>query len=62
MTKYYEEFIRANIDQLSELNHEYKGELTVVISEKKRDKKSSPKLNESDKRIITQMIKLENKT
>ena len=56
MTKYYEEFIRANIDQLSELNHEYKGELTVVISEKKRDKKSSPKLNESDKRIITQMI------
>ena len=56
MTKYYEEFIRANIDQLSELNHEYKGELTVVISEKKRDKKSSPKLNESDKRIIKKMI------
>ena len=33
-----------------------KGELTIVISEKKIDKKSSQILDESDKRIINQMI------
>ena len=56
MTKYYEEFIRKKIDELSELNNDFKGELTVVISEKKFDKKFSQKLNESDKRIIKKMI------
>ena len=38
MTKYYEEFIRTTIDELSELNQDFKGELTVVISEKKKIK------------------------
>ena len=56
MTKYYEEFIRKKIDELSELNNDFKGELTVVISEKKIDKKFSQKLNESDKRVIKKMI------
>ena len=33
-----------------------KGELTIVISEKNDDKKTSLKLSESDKRIINKMI------
>ena len=57
MTKYYEEFIRADIDKINELNFELKGELTIVISEKKSDKKTSQTLDESDKRIIKKMIK-----
>ena len=40
MTKYYEEFIRTTIDELSDLHHDFKGELTVVISEKKKIKNS----------------------
>ena len=55
-TKYYEEFIRTTVDELSKLNQDFKGELTVVISELKKDKKSSQKLNESDKRIIEKII------
>ena len=57
MTKYYEEFIRADIDKINELNFELKGELTIVISEKKSDKKTFQTLDESDKRIIKKMIK-----
>ena len=56
MTKYFEEFIRTDIDQLKNINLEMKGELTIVISEKKIIKKSSQKLSESDKRIISKMI------
>ena len=37
-------------------NLELKGELTIVISEKKINKKVSQILNESDKRIISKMI------
>ena len=56
MTKYYEEFIRFKIDEIEEINLELKGELTIVISEKKINKKVSQILNESDKRIISKMI------
>ena len=56
MTKFYEEFIRADINNLKEFNKELKGELTIVISEKKNIKKSSQKLSESDKMNIRQMI------
>ena len=56
MTKFYEEFIRASIDELKEFTKELKGELTIVISEKKNDKKASQQLSESDKRNIKQMI------
>ena len=56
MTKYFEEFIRTDIDKLKNINLEMKGELTIVISEKKIIKKSSQKLSESDKRIISKMI------
>ena len=57
MTKFYEEFIRSEVEEL-ELSRIYsKGELTVVISENTIDKKSSHILLESDKKIINKMIK-----
>ncbi len=56
MTKYYEEFIRAEVDEIDSLNFKLKGELTVVISEKKLIKDISQKLDESDKRMISKMI------
>ena len=56
MTKYYEEFIRSEINDLDKLDLKLKGELTIVISEKALDNKISQSLNESDKRIISQMI------
>ena len=56
ISKLYEEFIRKNIDDLELFNKEPKGELTVIISEKKIDKKASQELNESDMSIIKKMI------
>ena len=56
MTKYFEEFIRAEIDNLELFDYELKGELTIVISENQFYKKDSQNLNESDKRLINQMI------
>ncbi len=56
ITKMYEEFIRKNVDELELFEKEPKGELTVVISEKKVHKNISQKLNESDMNIIKKMI------
>ena len=56
ITKMYEEFIRKDVDALELFEKEPKGELTVVISEKKINKKISQKLTESDKNIIKKMI------
>ena len=56
MTKFYEEFYRSEIDELELFKSNLKGELTIVISEKKEDKKISQILSESDKRIINKMI------
>ena len=56
ITKIYEEFIRKNVNELELFEKEPKGELTVVISEKKINKKVSQKLSESDKNIINTMI------
>ena len=56
ITKIYEEFIRTNIDELELFKKEPKGELTVVISEKKISKNISQKLSESDINIIKKMI------
>ena len=36
ISKLYEEYIRKNIDELELFNNELKGELTIVISEKKK--------------------------
>ena len=55
MTKFYEEFIRLEIDELKPFENDLKGELTIVISEK-NDKKTSQELSESDKRNIRKMI------
>jgi len=56
ISKIYEEFIRKNVDDLELFNKELKGELTIVISEKKIDKNYSQKLSESDMNIINKMI------
>ena len=56
ISKLYEEFIRKDIDDLELFKKEPKGELTVVISEKKINKKTSQELSESDKNVIEKMI------
>jgi len=56
MTKFFEEFTRTEINLLKEYEKKPKGELTIVISEKKRNKNISQDLNESDKIIIKKMI------
>ena len=56
MTKYYEEFLRTDVDKLDKINFELKGELTIVISEKFIKKNSSKSIDKSDKRIISKMI------
>jgi len=57
MTKFYEEYIRSNIDELEPFDTNPKGELTIVISEKYKKKNSSIILKESDKDNIKKMIK-----
>jgi 16S rRNA (cytidine1402-2'-O)-methyltransferase len=56
ISKIYEEFIRKNVDELEIFNKELKGELTIVISEKKISKNYSQELSESDMNIIKKMI------
>ena len=56
ISKLYEEFVRKDIDELKPFIKEPKGELTVVISEKKIDKNTSQALSESDINIIKKMI------
>jgi len=56
MTKYFEEFIRTEVDNLDYINFEKKGEITIVISQAIFGKKKSLNLDESDKRIIDSMI------
>mgnify|MGYP006150849581 FL=1 len=57
MTKFYEEFIRTNVDKLEPFKLDPKGELTIVISEKTKERNSSITLKESDKKNIQKMIK-----
>ncbi len=56
MTKYFEELIRTDVDKLEELNIKNKGEMTIVISEKKFKDKTSQTLSESDKKTIHKII------
>ena len=56
ITKFYEEYIRKDIDDLKLFNKEPKGEFTIIISEKIIDKKTSQELSESDKGIIRMLI------
>ena len=57
MTKFYEEYLRYRVEDLQIFEENLKGELTIVLSEKKRTKKSSLLLSESDKKDIKKMIK-----
>ena len=56
MTKIYEEFLRYDIDKLDRFDIKLRGELTVVISEKKINKDRKNLLDESDKKVIESMI------
>ena len=56
ITKLYEEFLRVNVDELKEFRKEPRGEITLVISEKKIDKNNSKNLSESDIIKINKMI------
>ena len=56
MTKYYEEYIRTEINNIDKINFELKGEITIIISEKIFKEKTSLFLSESDKSIISKMI------
>jgi 16S rRNA (cytidine1402-2'-O)-methyltransferase len=56
ISKIYEEFIRINVDDLEIFDKELKGELTIVISEKKISKNNSQELSESDMNIIKKLI------
>jgi len=56
ISKYYEEFIRSEISDLGKLDINIKGEITLVISEKKKTNKFSHLLSESDKRNISKLI------
>tara|TARA_B100000401_G_scaffold422177_1_gene348964 strand:+ start:267 stop:1121 length:855 start_codon:yes stop_codon:yes gene_type:complete len=56
MSKFYEEYIRTKVVNLKPFEKTLKGELTIVISEKKESKNISNKLTESDKKYIKKMI------
>ncbi len=56
ISKFYEEYIRCEINELKIFDKEPKGELTIVLSEKKNNKKNSQYLSESDKLNISKMI------
>ena len=57
ITKYHEEYIRTSVQKLSDINFSRKGEITVVISEIKKEKLSFKELEESDKKKINILIK-----
>ena len=58
ISKFFEEYVRTNVDELEKFEKVPKGEITIVLSEKKNIKNSSLKLEESDKKIIKKMIKI----
>jgi len=58
ISKFYEEYIRTNVDKLELFDKIPKGELTVVLSQKDIKKNISNNLNESDKKNIKKMIKI----
>ena len=58
ISKYHEEYIRTSVQKLSDVNFSRKGEITVVISEKRKEKLSFKELEESDKKKINKLIKV----
>ena len=57
ITKFHEEYIRTSVKELSIINFSRKGEITVVISEAKKERLSFKELQESDKKKINNLIK-----
>ena len=57
MTKIHEDFIRGNVASIKVLPENLKGEFTVVISEKNKEKKIKQRINESVKIDIKKMLK-----
>jgi len=57
MTKLHENFIRGNIESIKLLPENLKGELTIVISQKNKEKNIKKILNESVKIEIKKMLK-----
>ena len=57
ITKYFEEYFRFNVSELDQQNISLKGEITLVLSEKKIKNKTSNNLSESDKIKIEKLIK-----
>jgi len=57
MTKIYEELIRDSVSSIGEFSTNFKGELTVVLSKPKQEKKRMNELSESVKQDIKRMIK-----
>ena len=56
LTKYYEEYFRCNVSELNSFENNIKGEITIVISEKK-NKTKNISLDESDKSKIKKIMK-----
>ena len=56
ITKYYEEYLRTSINNLSDINISTKGEITVVISENNLLEIRLKELEESDKKMIKSLI------
>jgi 16S rRNA (cytidine1402-2'-O)-methyltransferase len=57
MTKIHEEFIRGNVESIKNLPESLKGELTVVLSEKSKEKNIKNEISESVKIVIKKMLK-----
>ena len=57
MTKIHEEFIRDEISSIDSFSENIKGELTVVLSEKIKEKNVKKEINESVKIEIKKMLK-----
>ncbi len=58
MTKIHENYIRYNLDSVNNLLENIKGELTVVLSEKIKEKNHKKEVNESVKIEIKKMLKI----
>ena len=57
MTKIHEEFIRGKVQSIKSFPESLKGELTVVLSEKKEEKNIKKEISESVKIEIIKMLK-----
>ena len=57
MTKIHEEFIRSKVESIRSLSESLKGELTVIVSGKIKEKNIKKEINESVKMEIKKMLK-----